>query len=201
MARSITLAADHREDTRVEPWTKSRMSSPTWMRPRGTPSQSGIVRRTVSWCLSHLTAFSREFVPVYVIIGAVGMDESPRNQASDRACEAFPLLGDRQFMKAVQENPVGFFSPNVVREDRRRLVGAPTTRTAAEFIEQLETWFNLSNTPPIFSVVEVVAVRGELSALVRCRVSYGTRVQSSSMSCETTPTVKRRGPCCSTPTT
>ena len=109
------------------------------------------------------------------IIVAVGMDRSPRNQASDRAREAFHLLGDRQFMRAVREDPSGFFSPDVVREDRRRIVGAPTTRTAAEFVDQLETWFNLSDTPPVFSVAEVVAVRGELCALVRCRVTFGDK--------------------------
>ena len=103
------------------------------------------------------------------------MDVSPHNQASDRACEAFPLFGDRQFMKAVQENPAGFFSHDVVRDDRRRLVGAPTTRTAVAFIEQWETSFDLSDTAPVSSVVEVVAVRGESCALARCRVSYGDK--------------------------
>ena len=103
------------------------------------------------------------------------MDESPRNQASDRAREAFQLLGDRQFMRAVREDPTGFLSSDVVREDRRRIVGAPTTRTAAELVDQLETWFGLSDTPPVFSVSEVVAVRGELCALARCRVTFGDK--------------------------
>jgi hypothetical protein len=101
------------------------------------------------------------------------MGKSPRNRASDRACQAFHLLGDLEFMRAEREHPGGLFSPDVVREDRRRLVGTPTTRTAAEFVDQLETWFDLADTPPVFNVTEVMAVRGDLCALIRCRVTFG----------------------------
>ena len=41
------------------------------------------------------------------------------------------------------------------------------------FIDQLETWFDLSDTPPVFSVAEVIAVRGDLCALIRCQVTFG----------------------------
>ena len=96
-----------------------------------------------------------------------------RNTASDRAYEGFHRLGDRQYLDALLADPGGWYSPNLIREDRRRIVGAPTTRTLAEFVEQARIWLDLSDTTPRFSVEGVVAVRGELCALIRCRVAYG----------------------------
>lgn len=98
---------------------------------------------------------------------------SPRNTASDRAFEGFHLLGDRVYLEALRTDPGGWYSPTLVREDRRRLVGAPTTRTLAEFVEQATTWLALSDSTPTFSIESVVAVRGERCALIRCRVAFG----------------------------
>lgn len=112
-------------------------------------------------------------------VGAVWQDDrmdgaaSPRNKASDRASDGFHLLGDREYLEALRVDPGGWYSPNLVREDRRRVVGAPTTRTLAEFVEQATTWLDLSDTTPIFSIESVVAVRGERCALIQCRVAYG----------------------------
>jgi hypothetical protein len=98
---------------------------------------------------------------------------SPRNTASDRAYEGFHLLGDREYLEVLRADPGGWYSPNLVREDRRRVVGAPTTRTLAEFVEQATTWLALSDSTPTFSIESVVAVRGERCALIRCRVAFG----------------------------
>ena len=100
-------------------------------------------------------------------------DASPHNKASDRAYEGFHLLGDSSHLQALHEDPTGWYRPDLVREDRRRFVGAPTTRSLAEFVEQAMVWLDLSDVPPIFRVEEVVAVRGERCALIRCRVAYG----------------------------
>lgn len=102
----------------------------------------------------------------------VDAEASPRNTASDRAYEGFHLLGDRQYLTSLHADPGGWYSPNLVREDRRRIVGAPTTRTLEEFVEQARTWLDLSDSAPMFSIEDVVAVRGERCALLRCRVAY-----------------------------
>lgn len=98
---------------------------------------------------------------------------TPRNEASDRAYEGFHLLGDREYLEALRADPGGWCSPDLVREDRRRLVGAPTTRTLLEFVEQAITWLDLSGRTPTFSIEGVVAVRGQRCALIHCRVAYG----------------------------
>lgn len=82
--------------------------------------------------------------------------------------EKFHLHGDPEFLA---RNLDEIYTLDFVREDRRRLVGAPTANRE-EFVQQLRGWHGISHGPPQFSVEEIVAVRGERCILIRARVLY-----------------------------
>ena len=128
-------------------------------RPCSTPSGHHALRRAMRTSLRQ----GRQEM------GTWAMD----NAASHEAYRSFPLLGDKQFLQKIRDDPSGYFRPDLVREDRRAIVGAPTTRSLTEYVDHAMTWLDLSETPPAFSVEEVVAVRGDTCALIRCRVSFG----------------------------
>jgi len=85
-------------------------------------------------------------------------------------------LGDRLYLETIRDNPSGYYRPDLIREDRRRVVGAPTTRSIVEFVDHALTWFDLGDDPPVFSIEGVVAVCGDTCALIHCRVSFGDSV-------------------------
>ena len=63
------------------------------------------------------------------------------------------------------------FADDFVREDRRRLVGVPSSNRE-EWFESIQAYWKLGKGPPTFSVAEVLAVRGERLALYLARVEY-----------------------------
>lgn len=118
------------------------------------------------------------------------MDSSSTHQgnaATDAAFEYFHLHGDREFLLSIREDPTGYYRPDLIRVDRRRVIGAPRTGSVMEFVDHALHWFDLSDEQPVFRVEEVVAVRGDRCGLIRCAVSYGESVTRFLNAFRTTP--------------
>lgn len=77
----------------------------------------------------------------------------------------------RELDEAQMQQFRGRFADDYVREDRRRLVGVPSS-DREDWFESIQAYWELSKGPPTFSVAEVVAVRGERLVLFLARVEY-----------------------------
>ena len=65
----------------------------------------------------------------------------------------------------------GRYADGFVREDRRRFVTIPSANFN-DFIESIQTYWELGAGAPTFSVPEIIAVRGERLVLFRSRVAF-----------------------------
>lgn len=102
------------------------------------------------------------------------MDSSEWNAAARRGWELVELLNDVDVAGMVEGPEFSeWFTPDFVREDRRRLIGAPTVDTAG-FVDQMQAWFEIGEGTPTFRPLEVVAVAGERLAAVRFSVAFAS---------------------------
>jgi hypothetical protein len=100
------------------------------------------------------------------------VEGEPRNAASEAVRAGFANmtrlreLGDtemRQFRNR--------FADDYTREDRRRLVGVPSSGRE-DWFESIQAYWELGMGPPTFSVAKVLAVRAERLVLFLARVEY-----------------------------
>ena len=91
------------------------------------------------------------------------MSVEPRNAATQAFDAILPRWSDRESVLAEWHT---WFAEDFVREDRRRLVAAPTV-DAAQFLDHHLTWFDMGQ--PRFEL-ESLAVRGERLSLTRVNV-------------------------------
>lgn len=88
------------------------------------------------------------------------------NEASRFLTEGVPTIGDRPV-----EEMRDAVTDDFRREDRRRLVGLPDNG-AEGFVDGIEALFELGRGTPTFSVVQIVATRGQRLALAHNRIEY-----------------------------
>lgn len=94
----------------------------------------------------------------------------PRNAASDTLRANWARMSERNFLdRSPDRLDVGF-----VHEDRRHHV-APVRLTADHVVESVHVYDELSGGHPVFSVDEVVAVRGDRLLLARTRIDFPER--------------------------
>ena len=97
-------------------------------------------------------------------------DDEPRNPASDTLRRNWALMSDRSFLDDSPERlDTGF-----VHEDRRNIV-APVPISAEHVVESVHVYDEMSGGHPVFSIDEVVAVRGDRLVLARTRIDFPER--------------------------
>jgi hypothetical protein len=100
------------------------------------------------------------------------MNGEPSNRASDEARRRFDALrriGDMTVDELDEFR--GYFADDFVREDRRRVVTLPSLGLD-DFLESVRAYWEIGGGVPIFSVAEVIDVRGEHLVLLRARVEF-----------------------------
>jgi hypothetical protein len=97
-------------------------------------------------------------------------DDEPRNPASDTLRTNWALMSDRDFLdRSPDRLDTGF-----VHEDRRNHV-APVPINADHVVESVHVYDEMSGGHPVFSVEEVLAVRGDRLVLARTRIEFPER--------------------------
>ena len=97
-------------------------------------------------------------------------NDEPRNPASDTLRRNWALMSDRSFLDDSPERlDTGF-----VHEDRRNIV-APVPISAEHVVESVHVYDEMSGGHPVFSIDEVVAVRGDRLVLARTRIDFPER--------------------------
>jgi hypothetical protein len=66
---------------------------------------------------------------------------------------------------------LAWYTDDFVRQDRRRLIGAPEV-DAAGFVGQILSWFEIEDGRPVFSPVAIIAVAGERCAALQMRIGF-----------------------------
>lgn len=101
-------------------------------------------------------------------------ESEPRNAASDVLRVNFTRLSDRDFADlSPQRLDEGF-----THEDRR---SAFSTRPldASKVVDSIHVYDEMSGGHPVFSIEEVLAVRGDRLALVRSRIDFPERAHET----------------------
>jgi len=97
-------------------------------------------------------------------------EPEPRNAASDVLRMNWARLSDREFADQTPER----LDEGFTHEDRRSVVSM-TPVDAGKVVDSIHMYDELSGGHPVFSIEEVLAVRGERLALVRSRIDFPER--------------------------
>jgi hypothetical protein len=106
-------------------------------------------------------------------MGGPMSDPEPRNAASDTLRVNFTQMSAREFL----DGSPGRLDPDFVHEDRRNRI-APVRANAEHVVDTVHVYDAMSGGHPVFSVDEVVAVRGDRLLLARTRIEFPERAHS-----------------------